>query len=467
MKTAGHLPRFPPEVWENVLDLLPELQVHHSVIRNTLLSCCLVCHDWLPRSAVHLRLSQASRTTTIRSRTDLLRLVQVLTATPYLCSRVEKLRLVAEDEDRDQSWVSSVPMRLASKLPHLDEITLLGFNLSNKHPEFYRSYALFPLTQRLVLVDVRYTRLSQLARLVAATRARSLVVKDVKDSTVSKTDRDDFFYVRKVSAVDVRYLRSGLHSQHLNNVRVQLEWAEMSWACQYWMFSAQHIVLETAWPDVLDGGFQRLHAEGLGYIAGLFQRNVSQAEPPKALELELIVGEFCHVTLKKGDLLNVMVPQDRHILKVDMEVEGLDDQRLKILAELLISLSAAPFNTINLLIRGRKYSNADLYYWVPQDCAVLTRSVRERWEHLDAALLHPSFAGIHTMKVMLRLPPKDLPHPYMCQSDLMKDLLPYATQRQGMKWVECPASYYAQEMCIYHILGQHSDTYYNHFSVST
>lgn len=301
-EARSHHPSLPPELWDKTLDFIPEVEQDHAAILTSLLFCSLVCHEWAPRALMLLSSYKVSRDAVLKTAEDLSRLARILTRYPHLCSRVQRLTIVGSTTD--QSWVSAVATRLAPRIRHIDEVTLRGVDLSNKHSDFYKPFALFTSLQRLILDGVRYTHFFQVSRLIFKTRVPNLLMTDT--TLVSGLPRNsDDTNIRRVSATDARLLLSC--SYHVKVVRVDLKWEELSWLCKHWRFAADDISMDTTWPSFLSQGFQKVHAEGLENAIKLFTHFVF-VRPAGAVqpEMRIYIEELCRIILCSQFLLELL-----------------------------------------------------------------------------------------------------------------------------------------------------------------
>ncbi|KAH8101542.1 hypothetical protein BXZ70DRAFT_100670 [Cristinia sonorae] len=164
------LPSLPTEVWENVIDRIPQSTFLDRTDQTQLAVCCLVCRSWVPRCRYHLYQSVI-----IQSFSDLEGASQCLSGTPGLSARIERLLLrCPKDTSCSQSWVSLVPLYL----PHnrsLEDLIIRGFDFSQRYPNFFQAYRQLQ-TVSLYLHDITYSRISHLVQLARATGCHSMTV---------------------------------------------------------------------------------------------------------------------------------------------------------------------------------------------------------------------------------------------------------------------------------------------------
>ncbi|KAH8097022.1 hypothetical protein BXZ70DRAFT_306364 [Cristinia sonorae] len=159
----------PIEVWETIIDHLFD-GISPASSQKDLYACCLVCRSWLPRGRYYLYTN-----VTIRSSSSLEGVVHCLSNAPWLSARITELTLECYPSDpTNRSWVSLAPFRLP-KLNSLRELTISGFDFSQRYPNFYQAYRQLPALH-LNVSDVECARYSQLTQLAVAVRANNLFV---------------------------------------------------------------------------------------------------------------------------------------------------------------------------------------------------------------------------------------------------------------------------------------------------
>ena len=158
---ADNSPCLPTEIWEQIIDILATGEDHDEQ-RANLLSCCLTCQAWLPRSRYRLQLSIGSHAI-VRGQTDVARLAHTLETHPSFASIVTHLHLVSQSEE--QAWIFGALTVLAPKLKHLTYLELRDVDLSMKNKDFFKVFSLLSPIQNMVLRHVRYTEGSQISLL--------------------------------------------------------------------------------------------------------------------------------------------------------------------------------------------------------------------------------------------------------------------------------------------------------------
>lgn len=117
--------KLPMELWDMIfVELAGATGEWYKAVfaKDALLACCLTCRWWQKRAQPLL---DCFRLTSIVIRTE-----EELAAAARLpqLRRLEGL-VIHPFQDTDQAWVSSVPLRLAPRLPPLDNLTFHSIDL--------------------------------------------------------------------------------------------------------------------------------------------------------------------------------------------------------------------------------------------------------------------------------------------------------------------------------------------------
>lgn len=166
-------PRLPIEILEYIVDRIaldwdqsdPPVFWTLADVPTMLAACSLVHRALIPRCRLHL-----FETVTLRSQQDLTSLVTTLRKFPQFVKRVRHLDIDATSTE-SQSWVSTVPLSLPITSMDLDSFSLTGVDLTLVHSTFYMACSRFHEVKNIFFQDVRFTRYSQVTRLVRVTKA--------------------------------------------------------------------------------------------------------------------------------------------------------------------------------------------------------------------------------------------------------------------------------------------------------
>ncbi|TCD61792.1 hypothetical protein EIP91_007946 [Steccherinum ochraceum] len=172
-----HTLRLAVEIWENIIDFVAyddKRRIWQSRLTD-ILSCCLVCRSWFPRSRFHLELSTSK--IELHSQERLLSYARYLRqGSSDLTAQVNELRIkCSKEKNPDVSWVSLVPHRLP-RLTALTTLIITGFDLSKTPAHFYQAYSLFGSLERLEIDRCKVFRFSQVTSLASAMNARRLTL---------------------------------------------------------------------------------------------------------------------------------------------------------------------------------------------------------------------------------------------------------------------------------------------------
>lgn len=128
-----------------------------------LVACCLTCRAWSHRSRFHL-----FGTLVLQSGDQLSAVASTLLASPLLCGKVKALYIDGR-YSRDQGWIATVPLQLASKL-HLKYLTIRGVDFSKVHPLVYQSFSLFRThhVSNCGLFDNKWSNHELLSRIISS-----------------------------------------------------------------------------------------------------------------------------------------------------------------------------------------------------------------------------------------------------------------------------------------------------------
>ena len=149
---------FPLEIWEMIIDSVASLGSRTSVV-----ACRLTCRAFKTRCDHHLCL----RVILALSEQDVVREVNSLPRIPFQAELGIKC-----DLDASQPWISSALIRLPFRLMSFCFLTFEDINLDDLHPSVYRSISLIPSCNRLILMNVTFSRLSLLERFIRLTSAK-------------------------------------------------------------------------------------------------------------------------------------------------------------------------------------------------------------------------------------------------------------------------------------------------------
>lgn len=171
VQSTPHRP-LPTEVWERVVDFLaasqsPGIMNWGRSSDNDLLSSCLTCRAWLPRSRFHLftfvLLQEPRHLSSLLSSLDL---------NPISGRYVQELLIHPSSSNPDSAsqeyWISKLPLVLATKLPHLKAFRCCNLDLSILHPRFYAIFRTFYSLRILDLRQIDYGHPDQLIRFVSS-----------------------------------------------------------------------------------------------------------------------------------------------------------------------------------------------------------------------------------------------------------------------------------------------------------
>lgn len=153
--------------------------------RSMLAAFCRVCRALVPRCRL-LLLAEV----VLSSQKDVESMKISLRRHPYLIGRIRQLHIDAGGPD-SQSWVSTVPLSLPIVSMHLEWLELYSVDLTQLHPTFYRMR--FQKLKHIFFQNVRFTRYSQVIRLVHATQASMFrwdvpVITDEEDALRAAVD---------------------------------------------------------------------------------------------------------------------------------------------------------------------------------------------------------------------------------------------------------------------------------------
>lgn len=173
-------PRLPVEILEEIIDSIASLDddieefplVHISWTTEDVLqmlsTLCLVCRALVPRCRLYMY-----NIITLRSQKDLSSIATTLSNHPHLVARIQDLTIDARLSD-SQAWISAIPLSLPLASMGSIFLQFRGVDLTQLHPSFPATCTMFGGEVLLLnLVDVQYTRYSQITRLVRAVRAKS------------------------------------------------------------------------------------------------------------------------------------------------------------------------------------------------------------------------------------------------------------------------------------------------------
>lgn len=171
----------------------------------------------------------------LRHQQDMARMEAMLQNYPYLINRIRHLVINVKDTEA-QPWVSAIPLSLPFASMKLEQLCLIGVDLSQVYPAF-------DVLRKVRLIhfeDVRFTRYSQVTRLVRAVQASTFVWTVHKDaSTTTNTDES------LPAAVDPR--ARILLPQCVDT----LEW-DMPWGVLEKMMQSLLQEASMSWPRCLD-----------------------------------------------------------------------------------------------------------------------------------------------------------------------------------------------------------------------
>ncbi|KAI0696136.1 hypothetical protein C8T65DRAFT_729730 [Cerioporus squamosus] len=161
MSILTELPDVPLEVAENVID-----QLSRDI--ESLRSCALTCHGWLPRARYHLVASIR-----VRSREDLYSICDYFRFNPRMATLVRNLSVSPEEDEEALLLLETIPVALLSRLPKLRSYGILGaYELTVRAISFHATTLIHIKTclhvEELTLQLLSFRTTAELARLLIA-----------------------------------------------------------------------------------------------------------------------------------------------------------------------------------------------------------------------------------------------------------------------------------------------------------
>ncbi|TCD61016.1 hypothetical protein EIP91_009155 [Steccherinum ochraceum] len=142
-------PKLPIELLEMVVDTVDATWWWEPGFRqSTLQACSLVSQILLPRCRLHLHAALI-----VRSADQLAAFVVLLNRSPALRKRVFSITIDGS-HGANQSWVSTVPLRLPLPMPSLRWVSLQNIDLALLHPDTYKAFR--PFRSLPVVFDQRH-----------------------------------------------------------------------------------------------------------------------------------------------------------------------------------------------------------------------------------------------------------------------------------------------------------------------
>ncbi|KAH8101641.1 hypothetical protein BXZ70DRAFT_1007463 [Cristinia sonorae] len=208
----------PIELWEQIIDIIAE---ENRV--PDLLNCSLVCREWVSRCRFHLCI-----TAHLFSSADLSSFTGFISSSPLLPTRVRVMRVNSQSSlpaaNSSLSWIAHIPLRL-SKLPNLESLYLTNIDLERQHSSFWKSYTTFRGLSFLEVRYPRYSRWSQLTRLISA--SQSLQTRLVLSETLGPE------IAHNGVGLGVFYL----NASHLQQIRIDIPWKILAAVSSSWIFT--------------------------------------------------------------------------------------------------------------------------------------------------------------------------------------------------------------------------------------
>lgn len=200
------------ELWERIIDLAGLENDGSSPIEYypTILACCLVCQEWLPRSRYNLyrKVRITDHTPSEPNPPNVYRLSRTIAEQPHLAALITELHIVPSPDDTAFSPFARFvgPSNRAKKLIGLHTLNLRGIRWS-----FARLYnsaiSCFPEIRHLHLQDMSFDSASDLFRLIWS-------LPHLEDLTLHQIR-----FVRKLSEAECEKLRSSRPSSACQKLR--------------------------------------------------------------------------------------------------------------------------------------------------------------------------------------------------------------------------------------------------------
>ncbi|RPD69841.1 hypothetical protein L226DRAFT_265690 [Lentinus tigrinus ALCF2SS1-7] len=159
---------FPHEIFDEIINAIPELDESRTTIVGVLSRCALVSKDWLPRCQYHLYSIVYLRMYNNASYTRFRHLLRTLRNTPHISPLVRELTVSDGIEQMPGGILRLLPIFLAWKLPNINTLTLLGEGTRLElHPVFFAALSTAKTLTSLRLVQTRISR-TDFHRILAA-----------------------------------------------------------------------------------------------------------------------------------------------------------------------------------------------------------------------------------------------------------------------------------------------------------
>jgi len=172
MSTAtSTVPQLPIEVMERIIDLVGELFYEHTdVYRQDLYTmwkaCALTCRAMTPRSQFWL-----FRSIIVCSHSQADSLSQLLRKNPKVGEYSRSLTIAGPSDGgsgKPGTWISWIPILLAPRMTHLQELWLEGDVFSGSHPIFPMAVTAFKSIRRLELNGTKFSTFGHCFRFIRA-----------------------------------------------------------------------------------------------------------------------------------------------------------------------------------------------------------------------------------------------------------------------------------------------------------
>lgn len=388
----------------------------------------------VPRCRYHL-----FRTVTLSSSSDVFSVVHLLSESPLLAPRVSQPVLIGSPE-ADQSWVSSVPVRSGGRLSGLEGVTMKGIDLRDRHPDFFKAWALCRAITYLVFENVCYARYAQVYRLAIATQAEEYSIKD----EVVFVPRDTSTLVRR---------RPGLFTfstVDLLSLELILSWPQLvALSRDYCKIAGLRLSKIRVRVELGDLRVDDMGSQELGQAASLFRRLCTHA-PLAYLEMKVAMadrtiammhGGRSHPSSQSQDLMHFadkwgwMVPARQ--TKLDLIIWPVHSRypsdHTRRISYLLGSFSAPRFDVVAITLLPVVLSEPKS---VAETDALVLQSLISQWRVVDEVFAQPNWTNLADLKVRLALHTHNFPEPHQFKPELMEKLLPRLSGRN------VPAKFY-------------------------
>ncbi|TCD71578.1 hypothetical protein EIP91_007325 [Steccherinum ochraceum] len=383
-------------------------------------ACSLVCRELLHSSRRHL-----FRDVSLRSAEELKEFITLCQRLPWLADCISLLYVYGsayQEEEKDQSWISTLPFRLFS-LVQLKDIRFHNVDLTRIHSSAYKAFHLHG-PQSWTFSAVACTRYAQITRLLPATTTR-LSVLDSNGRIPHESGQIYFHHLRRPLQVDWTSPRTS-HVLPVFNLSVHT-------------IPRSELTFRSA---ALRKGYHCARSDAVAGLLKIFREFCARQRCSNQINLQLDLYQHDH-----RSQLQMIRHHANNTLVIEIRARSLSCIATFPIIQALYHTQSALFTSLRIRLCN-EYSSRYCPEANPPllDMPVLTA----HWKGVDAVLARTNLPNIKTFSFQCCLEAHVLPEDYACTNELIRGLLPIFTSAVLLEGPTCKPCHGSDARCAYH-----------------